>query len=105
MNETIENIKKEYTVSMYNNLDKIDDNLLQLSISDKLFLEMLLLRIRQETIHFASQRKKAINNQEQKLILEIQTLETNPSLSQLTDLIQDKKQELNENSTNKKQQT
>ena len=54
VNETIENIKKEYAVPIYDNSSKIDDNLLQLTISDKLFLEMLLLRIRQETIHFAS---------------------------------------------------
>lgn len=59
---------------------------------------MLLSKIRQETIKFASQFKKKWNNQENYLISEIQTIKSDPNLVQLiiTDLIQDKKQELNE---------
>ena len=45
VNETIEKIKLEYTVTIYNknNIGNIDDNLVKFTISDKLFLEMLLL--------------------------------------------------------------
>ena len=57
---------------------------------------MLLLKIRQETIHFASQYKKSINKLENELINELQTLVNDSSLSHLTDLIQDKKQQLND---------
>ena len=98
VHETIEKIKLEYAVPIYNknNIGNIDDNLVKFTISDRLFLEMLLLKIRQETIHFASQCKKSMNKQEKELIIEIQKLENDSSLSQLTDLIQDKKQQLNE---------
>ena len=98
INQTIEQSKLEYAIPIYNqnNINNIEDEFIQFTISDKLFLEMLLLKIRQETIKFASQQKKKINNQETKLISEIQTLENDLSLIHLTDLLQDKKQELNE---------
>ena len=64
VNEIIEKIKLEYAVPIYNidNIKNIDDKIVQFTISDKLFLEMLLLKVRQETIHFASQYKKSIIN-------------------------------------------
>ena len=97
VNETIENTKIEYAAPIYNqnNIGNVDDNLVKFTISDKLFLEMLLLKNKQKTIHFASQCKKSTNKQEKELIIEIQELENDSSLSKLTDLIQDKKQQLN----------
>ena len=95
INKTIEETKLEYSVSLYNrDIRDIENNLIQFTISDKLFLDMLLLNIRGKSIKFASQLKRDDNEKEKVLISDIQTLENNPSLSQLTELIQDKKQEL-----------
>ena len=98
INQTIEHSKLESAIPIYNwnNIDDIEDKFIQFTISDKLFLEMLLLKLRQETIKIASQQQIKINNKETKLISEIQTLENDLSLIHLTDLLHDKKQELNE---------
>ena len=77
------------------NIGNIEDELIRFTISDKMFLEMLLLKLRHKTIQFGSKLKKKISNEESKLISEIHTLENDLSLVHLTDLIQDKKQELN----------
>ena len=78
-----------------NKKNNLEDEDIQFTISEKLFLEMLLLELRQTTIQFASKKKKEENKREKTLISEIQALENNDSLAQLTELIQDKKQELN----------
>ena len=54
----------------------IDDNL-HLKIEYDLFLEMLLLRIRGETIKYASHKKKLSKEIENNLLSEIDSLEKN----------------------------
>ena len=64
----ITEVKKQYAIPIYR-LDNID------KISDKMFLEMLLLNIRGNTIRFSSRVKKLCNEQEKKLCEEIENLE------------------------------
>ena len=59
--------------------------IIEFTISDKLFLDMLLLNIRGKSIKFASKLKRDDNKKEKDLITDIQTLENNPSLSHATD--------------------
>ena len=54
------------------------------------------MKIRGKTIHFGSIEKKQQNIKEQNLIKEIEVLESDPSLSNLNILIEDKKIELQE---------
>ena len=81
INNIIDLEKKMYSVPVYNieNLDAILDQNIQLAINDSQFLEVLLLKLRGETIKYASGLKQRQNNDEIKLISEIQTLERNPS--------------------------
>ena len=69
---------------------------LQLTVSHQLFLDTLLTKIRGETIKFSTSLKKKENLNEQNLINDIKEIENSPSLIQLTDLLQDKKEELEE---------
>ena len=48
---------------------------IQLTINENLFLETLLMRLRGETIKFASNLKRAQNDKEEKLMEEINDLE------------------------------
>ena len=79
INTKIEEIKKQYSVPIYNpeKLLEIDDNDLQFTISDQLFLETLLMEIRGKTISYASYRNKNKTKQEQILLDEIKKLEKN----------------------------
>ena len=52
------------------------------------------MKIRGKTIHFGSQKKPTQNVQEKKIIEEIELLESDPTLSHLNTLIEDKKIEL-----------
>ena len=81
INNIIDLEKKMYFVPIYNieNLDAILDQNIQLSINDSQFLEVLLLKLRGETIKYASGLKKRQHNEEKQLISEIQTLERNAS--------------------------
>ena len=56
INKTIEDIKKQYMIPIYNvnNLGEIDNSEIQFTIDDTLFLEMLLLKMREKTICFFS---------------------------------------------------
>ena len=60
VNETIEHLKIEYAIPVYNpnKIGNIEDELIQFTISNKLFLEMLLLKLRYKTIQFRSKLKK-----------------------------------------------
>ena len=63
------------------------------TIDPDLFLEMLYLRIRGETIKFASLLKKNNNRREQELIKDIEILESQNDSLDSSNLL-DKKQEL-----------
>ena len=66
------------------------------TIDDGLFLDTLLMNIRGKTIRFSAKEKKNQNIREENLIQEIEHLENNPTLSNLSQLIDDKKLELQE---------
>ena len=55
---------------------------------------MILLRIRGETIKFSTIKKQQEQEREKNLIKDISTLEQNQDLSQITDLLENKKDEL-----------
>ena len=72
-------LKKEYMLPVYNldNIENIPNEEIQFQISDQLFFEMLLLKIRGKTISYASHKKKVEKENEEKLIDVIRKLETN----------------------------
>ena len=61
-----------------------------------LLLDTLLMKIRGKSITFSGKEKRKQNRKEQELINDIQNLESDPRLSNLTTLIEDKKTELQE---------
>lgn len=77
-------IKKQYAIPVYNpeNLDKIQNEHIQFSISDQAFLEVLLMEIRGQSISYASYVKKQKQLREKKLIKEIITLEQTNKLTE-----------------------
>ena len=96
VNETIDKEKLKYAVPVYNHdsIPNINDEFLHLTINDNLFLEMLLLSIRGETIKYSSHVKKKTREREKTLIQDIENLETNHALENTGDILQDKKNEL-----------
>jgi len=89
-------IKYAVPVYDYNVIKNISGKEIQFTIDDELFLEVLLLRIRGETIKFSANLKKNKNAKEKKLISDIKQIEESDSLQQLTDILYDKKEELQE---------
>ena len=94
----IRDTKTQYALPVYNleNINEVEDANIQFTISDSLFLEMLLLTIRGNSIRFSSKLKKANNNREHELIKEIEKLESkeNPDNSELIDLKKDELEQL-----------
>ena len=74
-------------------LINIPDNLVNFTITDGEFLEMLLLQIRGESIKFAPFLKRQTSELENKLVNEIAFLEANQCLHD-SDTLKDKKKEL-----------
>ena len=87
--------KLKYELPIYS-LDHIKDwsssEFMQFQIDDDLFLETLYMRIRGESIKFASNLKKMNDSQEKELKKDIEILESKSSLSR--EILDDKKQEL-----------
>ncbi len=73
----IRNLKLQYASTPYNreNIDQIDIVQLQLTISDQMFLELLLLEIRSTAMFLSSQIKKKNEEKVKKLVKEIKILE------------------------------
>ena len=96
VNTIIIDEKKSYAIPVYNpaELSNINEEELIFTISDKLFLETLLLKIRGETIKFSSNLKKRKDEQERKLINDIESIENNTQSVQESDILEDKKNEL-----------
>ena len=67
---------------------------MQLTIDDSTFLEVLLLRIRGETIKYALLRKKLILANEKRLIADIENIEKSGLDHGLSGILEDKKTEL-----------
>ena len=98
INKAIKEERVKYALPIYefNAIHNIPDSEIQFTIEDELFLEMLLLRIRGETIKFSSEIKKNSIKREKTLISDIKLIEENETLMQITDLLDDKKAELQE---------
>ena len=79
INKKINEIIIQYAVPLYNfeNIDSIPKDSIQLTISDQLFLETLLMEIRGKSISYASFKKKTNNMLENNLKEEIKELEKN----------------------------
>ena len=101
VNKIINEEKLKYAVLVYNLYHIINtSDKIEMTIKDDTFLEILFLRIHRETIKFSTTRKKLSIQLENTLLNDIETLEA--SESQLnTDLIEDKKKELDEIRNNK----
>ena len=89
----IQNLKQQYMIPVYN-LEYIlsNENDLQLTISDHLFLETLLMEIRGKTISYSSYKKKQNQQKEEKLEKEIEQMEELEHID--TEMIKNKKLEL-----------
>lgn len=90
----IQKVKEQYMVPVYN-LDYIETrncNDLQLTISDQLFFETLLIEIRGKTISYAAYKKKQKDQREKQLEKEIKNLEESDTLN--LPLLEEKKTEL-----------
>ena len=89
INNAIIEVTTEYALPVYNeNFLKTNFNKdIQYTISESLFLEMLLLRIRGESISFSSYSKKKDRSEEQNIIEKINSLEKlEPTLSNVNEL-------------------
>ena len=86
----------QYALPVYNpaylKINKFEN--IQLRIDENLFLETLLMRLRGETIKFASQLKKNQNAKEKQLIKEITDLEKSKNIFAVIDLLHDKKRRI-----------
>ena len=96
VDEIINDEKLKYALPVYDiNFLKNNYANFEITIDHDIFLEMLLLRIRGETVKFVSREKKKTSKIENKLIDEIETLESQESMETVnSSLLQDKKSEL-----------
>ena len=95
MNKIIDEEKEKYCLPIFSiNHIKETYNDLTFSIDDDTLLEMLFLRIRGETIKFASTLKKKQNSHEKTLLQDISNLETTAMGQSNSSLLEDKKIEL-----------
>ena len=88
--KTIKKTKKEYCSLVYNlqELDKIRNDEIVLRINDDLFLEVLLLNIRGETISFATHKKRQTNLREKELEKTIFDIENDPDNSNYQNILE-----------------
>ena len=95
INRVIDAEKEKYCLPVFN-VDYIKDNFkdLTFSIDNDLFLEVLFMKFRGETIKFASSLKKQQISHEKKLQQDIINLETTPLGQSNNTLLEDKKLEL-----------
>ena len=77
INQCIKDEVIKYAVPMYNvqSINTILENELQITISENLFLEMLFLRIRGETVRYSSTKNKQEVSHESGLLSDIEKLE------------------------------
>ena len=89
INNLIEETIAEFAVYPYdrNSIKDIPLEELVFTISDQILLDFLLMKIRNRTINYASQKKKAFEQSEKKLINDIEVLEKLEELTE-TDKIQ-----------------
>ena len=75
----IDEVKERYILPVYNseNLHNVPEPELQFSINDQLFLDILLMEIRGQTISYSSYNKKQNDKKEKQLADDILKLEQN----------------------------
>ena len=85
MNDTIEKVIQQYAALPYDrdNLSKISSKDIQFTISDQLFLDVLLMEIRSKTIAYASMKKKTIRVLEEELETKIRLTEKKVNKTEL----------------------
>ena len=78
VNIEIQNVTEEYAADHYDRstLHNIPKSKIELSIPDKLFLDFMLMKIRSETIAYASMKKKKTQEKEHNLQKSIKEIET-----------------------------
>ena len=71
--------KEQYPAPVYNinEIEKIQDEEIQFTINDQLFLDVLLMELRGQSISYGNFKKKQRNNLEKELISKITILENN----------------------------
>ena len=96
VNKVIDEEKFKYAIPLYAmEYLKNQSNEIQMTIDPDTFLEMLVLRIRGETVKFATHEKQNRQKLEATLIKDIEFLESSETMgSSSMDLLEDKKQEL-----------
>ena len=92
--KTISNIKQQYAIPQHeaNISEHISDKEICFNINDQLFLEVLLMEIRGQSISFSSHLKKSKNNREVELSDIIQELEEQEALADSQELENAKKE-------------
>ena len=97
INRVIKEVIEEYAVLPYSRetLPSIPISEISLTINDQLFLEVLLMKIRSKTISYSAWKKKKLEEQEKRLLSEIENLEKKYNITEedLND-IKTKKEEL-----------
>ena len=110
INNTIKEHKEKYAALVYApkiqedvpikeiktflNVDNVDETEIHFTINDISFLELLLMEIRTVTMSYAKKIKKRNDEREDRLIKDIQYLEKAQYIWDTTDILQDKKIEL-----------
>lgn len=77
--EEINKVKRQYACPIYEreSVTNIDNEIIQFTITDQTFLDILLTEIRSKSIYFAAFEKKQINKKEKQLEKDILNLELN----------------------------
>lgn len=88
MNKKITEVKKQYALPVYNidEIERISDMDLQFKINDQLFLDVLLMELRGQSISYASYKNKRKNNLEKELVNKITLLENNLNDNKISEL-------------------
>ena len=75
---TISKVTQQYALPVYNfdNIDKTEKKDLQFTISDQLFLDVLLMEVRSTVLSYSAKKKREKNNNEKTLEHEIKHLES-----------------------------
>ena len=95
VNRIIEDEKLKYALPVYNiEYIKNTDKKLNFSIDPDKFLEMIYLRVRGETIKFASHLKNVNTKIEKKLIKEIENIESQENTNLSSEILNCRKQQL-----------
>lgn len=86
--EKIEEVKIQYSCLVYNveSIPSIDNDLIQFTVSDQTFLDILLMEIRGKSISYSTFKKKKICEKELQLEREISNLEQNMTQQSVEEL-------------------